>query len=176
MRRLLIAASALASLVFAAAAVAGGHGQHNMETFHASLKGYEEVPTVSTFATGFLTLKIDRAGESIAYELSFENLQGTVTQSHIHFGQMGVAGGISLWLCQTAGTPAPAAVADITPMCPAGGTVSGTLTAVNVIGPTAQLIAAGEMSEIIAAIEAGFAYGNVHSSSVPGGEIRGQIR
>jgi len=176
------------SVLFAAVAAAPalakddnpGHGNKG-ETFHAHLKGYEEVPSVSTEASGDLTLKINDAAGTIAYNLSYENLQGTVTQSHIHFGQKSVAGSIVIWLCQTAAAPAPAAAGTV-PTCPDSAsspvTVSGTVTAANVIAAStaSQQIAAGELAEVIAAIRAGVAYGNVHSSLSPGGEIRGQLR
>ncbi len=147
-----------------------------IEVYTATMKGYQEVPAVNTFATGYVTIQVDPAAETIAYKLSFDNLAGSVTQSHIHVGQPGVSGGVALWLCQTAASPAPAAVAAITPTCPDSGAVSGTLTADNVVGPTAQLIAVGEMDDVISAIRAGVAYANVHSTAVPGGEIRGQLR
>lgn len=146
------------------------------ETVKVHLKGFEEVPSVSTAASGELRLKIDDRAGTIAYELTYEGLQGTVTQSHIHVGQPGVAGGISIWLCQTATNPAPAAVAAATPQCPQAGTVTGTLTAASVVGPLPQLVTAGQLDEVIDAIRAGVAYGNVHSSAVPGGEIRGQLK
>jgi hypothetical protein len=82
-----------------------------------------------------------------------------------------VVGGISLWFCGTATNPGPAG----TQLCPASGTITGTLTASNVVGPTGQLVAPGQLDEVIRAIRAGFAYGNVHSSVLPGGEIRGQL-
>jgi hypothetical protein len=44
-----------------------------------------------------------------------------------------------------------------------------------VIGPSVQGITAGEFDEILAAIRAGKAYANVHSTTWPGGEIRGQL-
>lgn len=145
------------------------------ETVTVQLRGLEEVPANTSAASGSLRLFInDRAG-TIDYELSYENLQGNVTQSHIHVGQAGVNGGISIWLCQTATNPAPAAVAALTPQCPAAGTVTGTVGAANVIGPANQLVAAGELDEVIRALRAGYAYGNVHSVAVPGGEIRGQL-
>ncbi len=79
------------------------------------------------------------------------------------------------WLCQTAGTPAPAAVATITPLCPSpGGEVSGILRAANVIGPAGQGVNAGELADLIGAIRRGLAYVNVHTSVAPGGEIRSQ--
>jgi hypothetical protein len=43
-------------------------------------------------------------------------------------------------------------------------------------GPAGQGIAAGELSELIAAIRAGRTYVNVHTNKHPGGEIRGQVR
>jgi hypothetical protein len=148
------------------------------ETVKVHLRGFEEVPAVSTAASGELRLKINDKVGTIEYELDYENLQGNVTQAHIHFGQKGVAGGISIWLCKTAGTfPADPAVAALTPLCPDPhtGSVVGTITAANVIGPAGQLITAGQLNEIIAAIRAGVAYGNVHSTAVGSGEIRGQL-
>ena len=165
------------SLLLAAGAAADPRHGKGEEKIRVHLKGLEEVPAVSTAATGELRLTINDAAGTIAYELTYENLQGTVAQAHIHVGQKSVIGGIALWLCQTAGTQAPAAVAALTPTCPGpnSGTVSGTLTAANVIGPTGQLIVAGELGEVIRAIRSGAAYGNVHTGAVPGGEIRGQL-
>ena len=142
------------------------------QTLHTQLEGYQEVPVVSTAGNGTLRLKIDADGVSIFYELQFGDLQGTVTQAHIHFGQRSVNGGIAAWLCGTASNPGPAG----TPVCPAGGgTVNGTILASNVVGPTGQLIAPGEFDEFVRAIRAGVTYANVHSTLLPGGEIRGQI-
>jgi hypothetical protein len=149
------------------------------EQLRANLIGYEEVPSVSTAAHGTFTATVASDGLSISYELTYGDLAGTVQQSHIHFAQKSVNGSIVVWLCQTATTPAPAAVAAITPMCPQSGTVVGTITSANVIpaATTSQLITAGELSEVIAAIRAGVAYANVHTTPLnPGGEIRGQIR
>jgi len=145
------------------------------ETVKVQLRGFEEVPVNTTSASGSLRLFINDREGTIDYELTFEGLAGTVTQAHIHVGQAGVNGGISLWLCQTAINAAPPAVAALTPTCPQSGTVTGTLTAANVVGPAAQLVAAGELDEVIQAIRSGVAYGNVHSTVLTGGEIRGQL-
>jgi hypothetical protein len=149
------------------------------ERIHAALIGYQEVPSVSTPASGEFHARIARDETSISYSLTFGDLIGTVQQSHIHFGQRGVNGSVVVWLCQTATTPAPATVAAITPFCPQSGTVTGTITAANVVTASTlnQQIVAGELAEVIAAIRAGVAYANVHSTPLnPGGEIRGQIR
>jgi hypothetical protein len=155
-----------------AIAVAGGDARN----FRARpLIGSEEVPAVSTVARGSFTAHLSNDGTSLSYSLTFSGLEGTVTQSHIHFGQRAVAGGISMWLCETLTNPSPSAS---TPTCPAapGGTVTGTLTAAEVVGPAGQGIAANEFGEIVAAMRSGNAYVNVHSSKVPGGEIRAQIK
>jgi hypothetical protein len=53
--------------------------------------------------------------------------------------------------------------------------VTGTIVPTDVIGPVGQGIAAGEFDELVAAMRAGRAYANVHSTKFPGGEVRGQI-
>jgi hypothetical protein len=136
------------------------------------------VPVVVTGASGLLELDINEAAGTIAYDLSYEDLEGAVTQAHIHIGQRNVTGGIALWLCQTPGfAPSSPAVAALTPVCPGPnlGTVSGTLTSANVIGPTGQAVPVGAFADVLKAIRAGKAYGNVHATVAGGGEIRGQI-
>jgi hypothetical protein len=149
------------------------------ERIEARLTGYQEVPSVSTPARGQFEAKIARDGESISYELTYSDLVGTVQQSHIHIAQKGVNGSVVIWLCQTATTQAPESVRGITPMCPQSGKVTGMITADNVVaaGTASQMILAGELDEVIAAIRAGVAYVNVHATPLnPGGEIRGQVR
>lgn len=145
------------------------------ESFGARLRGFEEVPSISTAGQGFLFATLNAAGTALDYQVFYLTLQGNVLQSHIHVGNPGVNGGIVLFFCTNlappAGVPAP-------PPCPSAAglnSVSGTLTAANVITETAQGIAAGEFSEVIRAMRTGFAYANVHSDQFPGGEIRGQI-
>jgi len=110
----------------------------------------------------------------IEYTLSYSGLEGTVSQAHIHIGQKGVNGGISVWLCETQALQDPAGLA---PTCPQEGEVKGTLTQANVIGPSGQGVGANEFDELISAILNGVTYANVHTlPNFGGGEIRGQIR
>jgi hypothetical protein len=57
------------------------------------------------------------------------------------------------------------------------GTFSGVLTMANVFGgAAAQGVALGDdFGEVVEALRAEAAYGNVHSTVRPGGEIRGQV-
>lgn len=150
------------------------------------LNGYEEVPSVSTRANGELRARIINeplegiisGGETrIQYQLSYSALEGNVTQAHIHLGQSGVNGGVSVWLCANPSALPPGTVIPAgTQPCPEPpAQIEGTITAGNVVGPAAQGIAPGEFGELIRALRAGKTYVNVHSTKFPGGEIRSQI-
>ena len=177
MKKVFFALSLSSALAFSVATV-WGDDDNRGRRLRATLTGYEEVPMVSTVAAGRFRGTIAHNEESFTYSLTFNDLQGVVTQSHIHAAQKSVNGAIVVWLCQTDTNPAPAASGAV-PMCPAapGGTVTGEIDASNVVAnaPTQQLTA-GELDEVIAAMRAGTAYVNVHSSLSGGGEIRGQIR
>ena len=95
---------------------------------NVELQGYQEVPAVSTGASGDFVARISKDGTQIEYELSYSRLEGDVLQAHIHFGQVGVNGGIVVFLCQTGSNPDPTGLA---PTCLGEGTVSGTLTVAN---------------------------------------------
>ncbi len=146
------------------------------DQIRALLTGYEETPAaVSTTGRGEFIAVIDDDGESIRYRETFSGLQGTVTQSHIHVGQLSIGGSVVIFLCQTAANPDPTGLA---PQCPQQGTVTGKITAANVIAGSQapQQLAAGDLAAVITAIRAGATYANVHTNLSPGGEIRGQIR
>ncbi len=150
--------------------------QGNRSFFNTNLSGYQETPsTINSAASGDFKLRISRDETSINYELSYKDLPSAITQAHIHFGRPALSGGVVLFLCTTltppAGVPTP-------PTCPASpATVSGTLTAADVIASTGQSIDAGAagFAQIVKAIRSGAAYANVHTVGHPGGEIRGAL-
>ncbi len=165
-------AGGLAVLVIGSLATAdSGKKQVSSDPMSGYLEGAPG--PISSTATGSFQATIDDDAPAIHYTISFDGLEGNVTQSHIHFGERSVSGGISAWLCGTATLPGPPG----TPTCPGphSGSVSDTIVPADVIGPTAQGIAPGEFAELVAAIRAGRAYANVHSDKFPAGEIRGQI-
>ena len=137
------------------------------------LRAFEEVPAISSPGDGQFTARINGSGTSLSYQLSYRNLLGNVTQSHIHLAQRGVNGGIMIFLCSNLGN-GPAG----TQACPPSpGSISGTIEADDVVAAAAaQGIAAGELGEAIRAMRNGVTYVNVHSDIFPGGEIRGQLR
>ena len=167
---LLVLVGAGTTLLVAAFAVAGG-GSPNISA-KDGIVGYQEVPAISTTGNGTFEAKVNEDGSSFDWTLSYSGLEGSITQSHIHFGQRSVSGGISIFLCSNLGN-GPAG----TPPCPPSpATISGTADVTDMTnGALAQGIAAGEFDEILAAIHAGKAYANVHTTTWPGGEIRGQL-
>ena len=166
------------------------------QNFSARLSGYNEVHfvagdpkadpvispalrgAISTKASGSFSAQLNSAGDIIDYVLGYRDLEGNVTQAHIHFGQPSTVGGIVVWLCQTAASPAPKLVADpkLTPICPTEGFVTGTITRDQVLAQKGQGIEASEFAEVVRALKAEAAYVNVHSSLHGPGEIRGQIK
>jgi hypothetical protein len=144
---------------------------HRQEIVRAVLVGFNEVPTLSSAASGAFKAVIDEDAGTISYELRYQGLPG-VTQAHIHFGRKAINGGIVAFLCSNLGN-GPAG----TQACPAGeATLTGTIQMADVgAGAAGQGIAAGEFGEFLAAIRSGSTYANVHSTGFPGGEIRGQV-
>ena len=104
------------------------------------------------------------------YRLTYSDLTA-VTQAHIHFGKRHVGGGIIVFLCSNLmGAPAG------TQACPdSAGTVTGSITAANIIGPAGQNVTPGDFAALVEILESHTAYGNIHTMKFPVGEIRGQI-
>jgi hypothetical protein len=155
--------------------IAGGSAAVAVATdrfgFKTDLSGYQEVPAVSTDGGGTFRAAVNRRSQEIRWELTFGRLTSPALQAHIHFGQLSVNGGISVFLCTNLGN-GPAG----TQACPPqGGRISGTIKPADVIGPGDQGIAPGEFAELVRAIQAGATYANVHTDKFKGGEIRGQI-
>ena len=144
-----------------------------IKQFREALTGEQEVPVISTPGKGEFRATINAGDTSISYQLWYTDLEAAVTQAHIHLGQEDVNGGVSVWLCSNlASPPTPAGVQP----CPTpGGTIFGTITPANVVGPANQGIDPGQFSELINQMRKGNTYVNVHSTKYTGGEIRQQI-
>ena len=139
----------------------------------APLSGGEEVPPNDSKARGNATFDVSDDGTEITYKLIVANIDNVVA-SHIHVAPLGVNGPVVAFL--------------FGPAAPGGGTsngviATGTITAANLTGP----LAGHPLSDLIAAMQSGGTYVNVHTNDgvnppntgpgdIPGGEIRGQIR
>jgi len=153
-------AALAASLLVAPAA----HSQ--TERFSARLIGANEVPPINTAGTGDFQMTIQQG--TITFELTWAGLSAPAEAAHLHFAPSKVSGGVMIWLCGGGGQPA----------CPATteGTITGTITAANVTGPTSQGINPGDLDSALEAVRDGLSYVNIHNDNFPPGEIRGQIR
>ena len=136
--------------------------------FRARLVGGEETPSIFTSGTGRFSARIVDGGTRIEFTISWSNLTAAPLVAHVHIGQRGVAGGVSYFLCGGGGKPACPATAT--------GSVTGTVVAADVVGPTVQGIAAGDLAAVLTMMRAGLSYANIHTPLHPGGEIRGQLK
>src|SRR4051812_1104619 len=152
-----VAALATTSIAFASTRVIhhkSDKGDNKGERFFAHLSGYSEVPSLNSTGQGDLSLKI-KDGE-ITFDLTYSGLSGPPSDAHVHIGQPGVSGGVSFFFC------GGGRASSVKPPCPAGtsGEVTGTVTAADVIGPTAQGFNPNDLDSVVKAIEAGVSYAN----------------
>jgi hypothetical protein len=138
-------------------------------SFSATLSGEDEVPAVTTDATGTATFTI--SGTQINYTVNVTSLDNPVF-AHIHVAAIGVNGPVRLNLCGT-GAPVPdCATGDGVLITGSNGTTAGT--------PPITF------DQLVAEMRAGNTYVNVHTDDGIGqpntgagdmisGEIRGQI-
>jgi hypothetical protein len=171
MRRIITLTTIMVLVVASAAAALTDNRLRRIKEF---LTGHKEVPVISTTGRGTFTASINREGTEIKYQLKYSGLEGTITQSHIHFGPPNNTGNISVFLCSNVGAPAGVQVQPC-PVDPEPGEIEGIITADDVIGPVGQGIEAGALGELLDAIRDGKTYVNIHSSKWPAGEIRSQI-
>lgn len=133
-------------------------GQATTSKYEAKLSGANEVPAVTTTATGTFTATLDEAAGTVAWTLSVPAITNA-TAAHLHAGAAGVNGGVVLPLF-AAPTGSPASSIN----------VSGTAKAADLSGALA-----GNLPGFITALKAGGLYANVHTSANAGGEIRAQV-
>jgi hypothetical protein len=140
--------------------------------YSASMTGPAESPPVASAGTGTVSVTFDTVGLTMQVKANFAGLVGTTTVAHIHCctavagaGNVGVAtypGTFPLWpVGVTSGSYNQAF-----DMALASSYAAGFLTA---NGGTA----AGAFNGLLAGLDAGKGYFNVHSTFAPGGEIRG---
>src|SRR5687767_3589497 len=134
-------------------------------TWEATMSGANEVPAVTTSATGRAWF-VDR-GNTIDYYMEYSGLTSNTTNAHIHRGAVGQAPAsnlmVQLFFVQGA----------------TSGVVVGTIDMTRTVGGVSDVapLETGNQSatDFRALLNAQGAYVNVHSANNGGGEIRGQI-
>jgi hypothetical protein len=141
-------------------------------TFTSTLTGPNEAPPNASPGTGFATIVFDNVLNTMSINAVFTGLLGTTTMSHIH-------------CCTAVPFTGTAGVATQTPsfaLFPLGvtsGSFSNTfdLTAASSYNPAFVAANGGSVpaaeAALIAGAIAGQDYLNIHTTVVPGGEIRG---
>ena len=142
-------------------------------TFVANLTGANEVPPVASPGTGIATVVLDPTAQTIQINATFSGLTSNDTAAHIH-------------CCAPLGTNA--GVATTVPAFPGFplGVTSGTyssvvfdLTQPTIYNPAFVTLEGGTIplaeAALIAGIQNGQTYLNIHTMINPGGEIRGQL-
>ncbi len=149
---------------------ASGNDNEKQKVKSEPMSGFHEAPNaIFSEGTGSFKADINDDAQTITFELTYSGLSAPAAAAHIHFGNRFNASGISAFLCGGGSKPP----------CPPGttteATVTGTITAADVIGPVNQGIAPGQFDRLVRALREGVAYANVHTATFPSGEIRGQI-
>jgi len=155
--------SILVLVTLLAVASIGLAGQHR--NFKAVLTGDEEVPVpVVTDTTGKAKFVVNRDLTEIRFKLEIKNAFDIlgVAGAHIHCAPEGANGPVVAFL---AGAIPPNGFAGKVK-------ISAALTDGNILAT----MCGATIAELVDSMVNGLTYVNVHSSSNPGGEIRGQIR
>lgn len=133
-----------------------GTGEAQGTTLSATLTGAQEVPPVTTSATGSASATLNAAKTQISVTVTYTGLTN-ITAAHIHVGAAGVDGPVIFTLA--AGT-------FTSPL-------NKTLAAADLTPQAAQNI--NTFAEAVTALLAGNTYVNIHTTQYPDGEIRGQL-
>ena len=160
------------NLCLASTLLTGSSMYASVVTYVVNLDGPSESPANASPGIGFATITIDSILNTLRVQVTFSGLLGTTTASHIH-----------------SPTPSPftgaAGVATTTPsfagfpLNVTSGTFDNTLdlTLASSYNPAFVTANGGTTASAEAALLAGIATGeaylNIHTSVVPGGEIRG---
>ncbi len=162
----------LALMLAGSLAIAASPAAATITVYSAQLSGANENPANASAGTGLAIITVDDVLDTMEVQAFFSGLTGTTTASHIH-------------CCAPAGSNA--GVATQTPFFagfPIGvtsGTYNNTFDMTLTTSFSASFLAANggtadsAFAALIAGLDAGNAYFNIHTTAFPGGEIRGQL-
>lgn len=120
--------------------------------YSATLLGVNEVPPNASPGIGFADLAFDPDADTLTVDVTFSDLIGTTTAAHLH-------------CCAPAGVNASVFIAFTG--FPVGVTFGDYNQIFNLTAP--------QEATLLANLDAGLTYVNIHTNLFPGGEIRGQV-
>lgn len=124
-------------------------------TYTATLSGAAQVPANASKGTGFVTYTL--TGDLLTVDLTFKGLSAPAAAAHIH-------------CCAAANANA----AVVLPFAGFPGAAFGTY--MNMLNLSTFAFGGGlSEAQLIAGLNDGMTYTNIHDANFPGGEIRGQI-
>ena len=155
-----VAISLLAIAASGFAVIASNTAFAQQQHFTAKLSGANEVPSITSAASGMAAFDLNAAGTQMKYTLNVTNINHVIA-AHIHMGSSTANGPI---------------VVNLFIPSKATGKVDGTLAqssinSTSLIGP----LKGKQMTDLISLINGGKAYVNVHTTQNPPGEVRGQM-
>lgn len=156
MKRALHVGAAMVSALLLSAAAASAQ----VVVATATLTSGEETPIFLSGAAGTAEVAVDTVAKEFAVTLRIFNIPTTTTAGHIHVGAKGIAGPV---------------VIDFPGI---GGRLGDFVTTFRVGEASfrpAAAIGINTIDDVIQAVANGNAYVNIHTTTNPGGEIRGQL-
>lgn len=158
-----------------AAALAAGPAMAHTQVYSASLLGSSEIPAAATPATGWATVTLDLDTLMMRVQFSFSDLIGHATASHIHCCTV-TPGGSNVGVATM--TPSFTGFSFSGTSGPQSGSYDHTFDMSLASSYNASFIVAKggtvglAFNALVAGLDSGNAYLNLHTSSFPGGEIR----
>ena len=135
--------------------------------FTTTLSGANEVPAVTTSATGWANWVLENQN-TLQYDIYVAGID-SVTMAHFHANVAGQNGPIMAWFVPTEAARAPG-TGNIS-VSSAG----GILRQNRVTRASLEMVAPFTWDSLIARMQAGSTYLNIHTRRNGGGELRGQV-
>jgi hypothetical protein len=162
----------LALLLAGSLAIAASPAAATITVYSAQLSGTNENPANASPGTGLAIVTIDDVLDTMRVQAFFSGLLGTTTASHIHCcAPAGTNAGVATQTPFFAGFPIGVTSGSYDNTFDMTLTTSFNASFVTANGGTAD----SAFAALIAGLNAGTAYYNIHTTAFPGGEIRGQL-
>ena len=135
-------------------------------TLKATMAGANESPAVTSPATGTFTATLDTSTNVFTFDVTYTGLVANSTAGHIHGPFVPGTAGTAVVILNFATLAGSTLTVGAT-----SGTAHGQVT----LNAATQISTTVNGDSLKKLILAGLTYANVHSTTNPGGEVRGQI-